>query len=625
MHPRDYQDACHTAIWRFIHDPKNFGKNPLVIMPTGTGKSFQMALFIWHILTRYPYARIMSLAHVQELVDSNMKELLGILPTAPVGLYASGLGSKDHHGQVTFAMIQSVYNKAALFKKIDFLLVDEAHMISDNDGARYDQLIKDLQKVNPNLVVIGYTATAFRMKTGVLTDGKLFDDVAFDLSDGDAFLWLIQQGYLARPVPIDPGFQIDDSMIGIQAGDFNDKEASEAMRDQNILERGVDACIQAAKEQGRKTWLHFAQSIDDAELLADMFTYKGYPHEAVHSKRSDREAVLEAFAKGELTGITNKDILTTGFNHKPIDLIGGFRLTRSPGLWVQIVGRGTRPVYAPGFDLTTANGRLAAMAASGKGLTCLVLDFMRNTERLGPINYPNIPKRRKPGGGGDPIVKKCPECKPNPTYHHSSVRVCPECGYEFPPPEKPKLDPSKSKLVVEVSEVIDLNLKLPEPVFKVEPVHRMVASKNEGKVNKKTGEKKPDTMRVDYFCGFARYSDWICLEHAESSFPHRRAREWWKAHGGRGPIPVTIDEGIEAFAALNKPKWIKIKMVDGALPQIEAYDFLGTKFELPPELGGPPIEDVPPDPVEALKDQSTKQNDQLKNRLGYDLDDEIPF
>lgn len=579
--PRDYQEAAHAATWKYIHEHP--GRNPLVVEPTGTGKSLQIAMFLWHLFASYPNSRALCLTHVKELVKANHAELMALWPAAPAGVYSAGLGVKEHRAPITFAGIMSVAKKAPLFKHIDFVLVDEAHSINVTSQTAYNKFLQQLRAVNPNLVVIGYTATPFRMKGGLLTEGDLFDDVCFDLSSGEAFLWLIQQGYLARPVPKDPGFQLNSDSITLLAGDFNNAETSQAMRDQNILERAVDSIIAHGVEQGRRAWLHFCQSIEDAELVADMFTYKGFPHEAVHSRRSDRDAVLEAFQNGELVGVTNKDILTTGYNQQNIDLIGMLRLTRSPGLWVQMVGRGTRCVYASGYDVSTLEGRHNAILASPKQ-TCLVLDFVGNTERLGPINYPRLPGRRNKKGGGGEMVRPCPQCG---TYNHISLKVCEECSFEFPPPERLRETAGESPLVINLRD-------LPPPVVrepKVVPVHRMLLMRHSGKKG------KLDTLRVDYFSGFNRYSDWLGFEHPPGTFPRKKAEQWWHSHGGHGAAPVNIDEVVAAHGYLRRPYWLQV-LVGGDYPEVKQYDFVGSRFELPPEAGGPPLEFPPPDPTE---------------------------
>lgn len=121
----------------------------------------------------------------------------------------------------------------------------------------------------------------------------------------------------------------------------------------------------------------------------------GIPTTCIHSKltKDERTERLAGLKSGKYRAAVNNNILTTGFDLPSIDLIAVIRPTNSPGLWVQMLGRGTRPVYAPGFDLWSTAGRLAAIEAGSKQ-DCLVLDFAGNTRRLGPINDPVLPRKR---------------------------------------------------------------------------------------------------------------------------------------------------------------------------------------------------------------------------------------
>lgn len=597
--PRDYQEWGNTALWNHIHDPETWNGdkvlNPLIVNATGLGKSLSIAMIVRMLLHYYPDTRIIQPTHVKELVESNFNELINFWPLAPAGIYSAGLGQRDTRAQVTFCSIQSVANRPATFGHIDFVIIDEAHTLSDNETASYSKFIAALREVNPRIMVIGFTATPFRMTSGMLTDGDNFDKIVYDVGSGESFVWAVEHGYLIRPVPKNPGFELDSDAIGIQAGDFKSKEASEAMHDQGILERAVKMSIEMGAD--RRAWLTFCQSIEDAELVADMFTHFGYPHEAVHSKRTDRDDIIEKFKRGELRGVTNRDILTTGFNHPGIDLINVLRLTRSPGLWVQMIGRGTRPLWTPGYDISTLEGRLESIAASPKQ-SCLVLDYCGNTRRLGPINYPNLPTRRGSGGGGD-MSRECPECH---TWNHLSRMTCEECGYEFPPPERIEDKYSDMDLVI-------ASLPKPKPIVKtIETVHEMVCEYNHGR------EGKRDTLKVRYRCGLMTVNDWICFEHPEGTWPRDKAKRWWKQHGGLGEVPSTVEEALDKSDQLRKP--IYIKVVHEKYRSVEAYDFTGNAFELPEELGGPGKREPDPDPVMPITSYSSTAD--------Y-LDDDIPF
>jgi DNA repair protein RadD len=158
-----------------------------------------------------------------------------------------------------------------------------------------------------------------------------------------------------------------------------------AVDDADITYRALTEAVQIG--QSRRSWTAFASGIDHAIHIAEMLrgTF-GIDAAEVHSKmpEKERDRRIEAYKRGELRCIVNKDILTTGFDHPPIDLILMLRPTMSTGLWVQMLGRGTRPYdpavhgYLPGFPT--------------KKYDCCVLDYAGNTRRLGPINDPVIPK-----------------------------------------------------------------------------------------------------------------------------------------------------------------------------------------------------------------------------------------
>src|SRR5690606_6516527 len=111
-----------------------------------------------------------------------------------------------------------------------------------------------------------------------------------------------------------------------------------------------------------------------------------------------RDELLADFKAGRIRALTNVNVLTTGFDTPGIDLIAFLRPTQSTGLYVQMAGRGTRPIYGEGFDLTTAEGRLAAIEAGPKR-NALVLDFGGNVVRHGPIDAIVAPIQKRVGGG----------------------------------------------------------------------------------------------------------------------------------------------------------------------------------------------------------------------------------
>jgi len=550
---RDYQHAAVRAVWDYYHGG-DVG-NALLAMPTGTGKSLVLAELARIILQVYPETRVLCLTHVKELIEQNYKTLLKLWPGAPAGIFSAGLKRKDLGKLITFGGIASIRERARAFSRTNIVIVDEAHLVSDKDDTSYQKFLAELRTYNPALKVIGLTATPYRLGQGVLTDGGLFHDIVFDLTSGDAFLWLIDEGYLCNLYPKATSSKIDLKGVGITAGEFNSGQLDAAIRRQGIVRRAIEETCQLAS--ACRSWLIFCDSIPNAENAASELEQRGIAAAAVHSKMpaGERDELLAAFRSGKLRALVNVGILTTGFDHPELDCIVLLRPTQSPGLHVQICGRGTRPVYAPGYDLTNKEGRLAAIAAGPKSRGCLVLDFARNTERLGPINWPTLPKRRGKGDGTPP-VRECTVCG---TYNHISVRFCIFCGTEMPRTEKLHDQASTEKLIARKADFI-----------KVHPVSGMYALRHQ-----KTD--RPDSVRVSYQSGSRSFTTFVGVEH--EGYMRRLSERWWQIHRPfpNWPVPKTTTELLQYFPDCRVPKYIKVNHAN-EYPEILDYDFTGNAF-----------------------------------------------
>src|SRR4051812_7205382 len=96
---RPYQREAIDAVYSYFREK---GGNPLVVIPTGGGKSLIIAQFIKEALEEYPETRFLVLTHVQELIAQNYAELIEAWPDAPAGIYSAGLGKRDLHSKVIF-------------------------------------------------------------------------------------------------------------------------------------------------------------------------------------------------------------------------------------------------------------------------------------------------------------------------------------------------------------------------------------------------------------------------------------------------------------------------------------------------------------------------------------------
>lgn len=604
---RPYQTEAVNSIWNYFYNG-NTG-NPLVAMPTGTGKSVVIARFLQSIYNMFPNQRVMMLTHVQELIEQNYSKLLSLWPFAPAGIYSAGLKRKDTHCPIIMGGIASVVKQWALFGKIDLLLIDEAHLVSPKDDTMYQLLIKCLKSINPKLKVIGFTATPWRMGHGLLTDpheGKkgqmvpsIFSDICFDITGMEAFNRLIAEGYLVPLVPKRTKLQLNTDGVGKRGGEFIEGELQAAVDRDEITEEALKEAIELA--EGRKKWLIFAAGTQHSDNIAAMLNMMGIPAASLHSKSGDRDEILRQFASGEIRALVNNNILTTGFDDPEIDCIIVLRPTASAVLWVQMLGRGTRPFWFQKdlYDLNTIEGRLACIENSGK-TDCLVLDYAGNTKNLGPVNDPVVPRRKGQKGGTAP-VKCCEVCD---TWNHASRRHCgghpyptvEGCGSEFKFLTKIQMQASADELI-----------KGDLPVVEVFKVAHITYSKHEK-------EGKPLMMRATYFCSnYKSFSDTVCFEHKD--YAARKAKQWWAARSPT-PVPTTVEDALERVVGLPPVTHLRV-WTNKKYPEIMAICTDGTAFGKE-EPSAPPAVDVE-------KERTYGSEFGKEHSETYCLDDEIPF
>ena len=524
---RPYQREGMDAIWNYFQDG---GKgNPCIAWPTGTGKSIVPAIFIKSVMELYPTQRFLLLTHVKELIEQNAEVLRTVWPNVPLGIFSAGLKEKNPHQPVVFAGIQSAIKNPSIFGHRDIIFIDEAHLISTDDASMYLTFLATMKLMNPHVKIIGMTATPFRMGQGMITDGGLFTDIVHDLCSMDNFNRLIAEGYLAPLVPLRTKIQLDVSNVGFTKGEYIQSQLQHAVDVAEVTFEGVKELIEAGKN--RRAWLLFSSGIEHAEHISAMLEQFGIDGCAVHSKNSSEfnDKAIRAFKSGELRYIVNYGKLTTGFNHPAIDLIGMFRPTLSVPLWVQMLGRGTRP----------ANGKT----------NCLVLDFAKNTPRLGPINDPMIP-RKKGEGTGEVPVKICNSCG---VYHHIKAKTCMSCGAEFSFEIKITKNAGHHELI-----------KSDLPIVETFDVDRVIYQKiaKEGKI---------PYLRSTYYCGLRSFNENIFPEHPRSLSRHK-FHEWWKQRHKSLP-PSTVDDALKVTAELRKPTRIRIWLNKTPYPEILSAEY----------------------------------------------------
>jgi DNA repair protein RadD len=513
---RPYQQEAIDATMAYWREEAG---NPLVELATGLGKSLVVAETCRQLLANYPQMRIMMLVHVRELVRQNFEELRRLWPEAPVGVYSAGLNARDVHHRIIFASIQSVYRKPDAFTPRHLVMVDEAHLVPADGDGMYREFLDGLRKAYPALKVMGLTATPYRMDSGRLDqgEGRIFDRIVYRYDVGDG----VRDGWLAPLTARIGAVEIDVSAVARRGGEFVAQALNHAANQSDIVSAACDDIV--ARGADRKSWLAFCSGVDHAHAVAEALRARGVSAACVtgNTPSDERDRIVADFKAGRIRALTNAQVLTTGFNAPAVDLIALLRPTLSTGLYVQMMGRGTR--LAPGKE------------------NCLVLDYAGNVRRHGPVDAIHVKDKARRGGGpvedtgkvdvGEVRAKECPGCG---ALVAIGVRKCPDCGEELITPKHEDRPDDVAVMTRELRE-------------DWAPVLGWRASK----WVKRDAPEAPPTLRVDLMVGVTEHAEWVPFEH--EGFARTRAALWWRDHGGELPVPDTVEDALRRFSELEPP------------------------------------------------------------------------
>ena len=495
--PYKFQQESINAVFKYFRSG-NRG-NPLVVAPTGSGKSVIIACFCQQVISSWPKQKILVISHVKEILGQNYSAIKKQLKNKEIGLFSAGLKSKTIKN-ITVAGIHSIYNKPELFDQFDIILVDECHTIPHTKNGMYHKFFTQVEKP-----VIGFTATPFRLGAGYLHIGPkaFFDDIVYTIP----IKKLQREGYLCELTAKATKRRMKTDKIRKQAGDFIITDLAKAFDRSMVTEDIIEELILYKEE--RKKWLLFTIDISHCEHVVSMLKEKGISAAFVHSRmKENREKIISDFKDGKYQALVSVAVLTTGFDVPSVDLIGLLRPTASPVLHVQIIGRGLR--IAPEKE------------------NCLVLDFAGNLIRNGPIDSPVIKLKGK--GGGEPIMKECDNCW---EIVHAAVRVCPACGEKF-----------------KIRHNLQSTAKDRE-VLAFEEWHDVT----DVKYFNYTGSRGIPMLKVSYICGVRRFSEYQCFQHG--GYATHKAQFWWKRRSKEKP-PTTAQQALERSDSLIVPKRILV-------------------------------------------------------------------
>lgn len=398
----------------------------LLVAPTAFGKTITFA-YICSCAAALGN-RVVIIAHRQELIDqiSRALEFFDVEHGIIDPRY-----TPDYRQQVQVASIGTLLSRLkkgkipAGFARFKLAVLDEAHhLLPENTFGKAYTLLGA-----PKL--LGVTATPHRGNGRGLGEeaGGLFQTL-IEVTD---VAELIEEGYLADFTVYAPKEELDLSDVKVVAGDFEKKSLAQkidrpkvtgnAVREYSRICPGVPAVV-------------FCVSLEHCANVAAEFQAAGFNFQVIDGSMADerRKALITGLGDGSIQGLVSCDVIAEGTDIPSITCAIFLRPTKSLTLFIQQAGRALRTIFADGFDLSTREGRLAAIAAGPKP-RAILLDHAGLTYVHGLIDDPRAwslaGKKKRKGKQKDPEQRlrfsQCPKC----FTVHELAPMCPSCGHVY--------------------------------------------------------------------------------------------------------------------------------------------------------------------------------------------------
>lgn len=462
---RDYQQSASDAI---ITWTRKISAPICAELATGAGKSLIIA-DVARRINEISGKKLLCIAPSKELIEQNYQKY--VAAGNPASLFSASVGVKSTRHPAVFGTPKTVLNGIDRFKS-DFagIVIDECHRIDPTTKA----IIAGMREGNPNLRVIGLTATPYRMGDGYIyqigMDGQqveqannpLFSRLVYRIQTQE----LVNRGFLTPPEMLASDRHYDAASLQLnKQNQFDAGEVAQVFEGKGRMTADIVADV-IDKADHRFGVMFFAASIQHAQEIMESLPLEHSRLVTGATPKADRQRILADFKAGRIHYIVNRDVLTTGFDAPNVGTIAIMRATESAGLLLQIIGRGLRlhdgkqsalildyaeNLTRHGLSSDNLNPEIQAKAQTVKNpidVTCPVCHHINqfsakpNKEQI-PINshgyFEDAFGHKLLDATGHPIAahfgQRCQHITLTPTGttqcdHRWNYRDCPECGGE---------------------------------------------------------------------------------------------------------------------------------------------------------------------------------------------------
>lgn len=307
----------------------------LLVAATGTGKTVISAFDYRRFKKENASARLLFLAHREEILKQSCASYRGILKDNNFGeLWVGGMVPSSN--EYLFASVQTMNNRlddlnlAADY--FDFIVIDECHHLTANTYR------KVLNYFKPK-VLLGLTATPERMDGGDIQE-DFHNRIAAEIRLPEA----LNRKLLCPFQYFGISDSIDLSLVAWERGRYVHAELSKiyTTNDRRVGEV-IAALNKYTKDIQDLRALGFCVTIEHAKYMAEKFVLAGLKADYLTSANAhNRDELRRQLQRKELNYLFVVDIFNEGVDVPEIDTVLFLRPTESLTIFLQQLGRGLR-------------------------------------------------------------------------------------------------------------------------------------------------------------------------------------------------------------------------------------------------------------------------------------------
>ena len=399
---REYQTDFVNNLARGLRDHRR----SIACAPTGSGKT-KMLIEVARRSIENGRA-VVVISESTKIFDQITKEAGGIeIANGKKHVNING-------GELYIAMAQTLTRRPLIIQQLaelefpPLIIIDEAHI-----GTPSNIIRKLIEASNP--YILGFTATPDARVAKHLPE--LYNNCVVCCQVDE----LIQQGFLCS-YRHKARTKVDTDILEIRNGEYTEESQEKAFGTPAVY----DGIIEDLRTEKFNKAMIFVASIKHCKEMNKRLQAEGFLSIEYHSQLENASYELAKFTELGLANIcVSVASLTKGFDYPPVDLPILARATTSLPLYLQMLGRASRPVRDENDILIKSH--FTALDYGDNWLRHGLYFEDREWDKM----WCTVKKGKK--GEGVAPVALCPSCG---SIIAASQRICQFCGHERPMTEK---------------------------------------------------------------------------------------------------------------------------------------------------------------------------------------------